>query len=58
MFPTRQREKNHIEANPLKIVIFPVAHGKNRMSEEVENWGSPISVPVAPQGDVNAVESH
>ena len=46
-FPTRHRENGHFEANPLKMAIFRVLRGRNRMSHGVEDRGRLISVPLA-----------
>ena len=45
--PTRYRENGHFEASPLKMAIFPVSRGTNRISQGVEHRGSLISVPWA-----------
>ena len=39
------QENGHFEALPLRVAIFPVSRGKNRISQGVEDLGSLISVP-------------
>ena len=45
--PKRCRENGHSERERFKMAIFPVSLGKNRISQQVEDWGSLISVPQA-----------
>ena len=47
IFPTRYRENGHFEVLPLRVAIFPVSRGKNRILQGVENRGSLITVPLA-----------
>ena len=44
-FLSDTRENCHVEALPLRVAIFLVSLGKNRISQGVEDWGSLISVP-------------
>ena len=46
-FPRDTEKTGHFQANPLTMANFAVSHGKNRMSQRVENPGSLISAPLA-----------
>ena len=43
----RRRENVHFQWIRLKMAVFPMSRGKNRMSQGVENRGSQISMPLA-----------
>ena len=47
IFPTRVRENGLFKEKPSTKAAFPFSRGKNRISQGVENRGSPISVPLA-----------
>ena len=47
VFPTRERENGLFKEKPSTKAVFPFPHGKNRISQGVENRGSLISVPLA-----------
>ena len=47
IFPTRERENGLFKEKPSTKAIFPSSHGKNRISQGVENRGSLINVPLA-----------
>ena len=46
-FPMRESENGLFRGFLFEKAILPVSHGKNRMSQGVENRGSQISVPLA-----------
>ena len=47
IFPTGERGNGHFKEKPSTKAVFPFSHGKNRISQGVENRGSLISVPLA-----------
>ena len=46
-FPCDTGKTAIFKEKPLKMAILPLSHGKNRMSQGVENRGSLISAPSA-----------
>ena len=46
-FPREKGKMVLFEGFSLKMALFPVSRGKNRVSQAVENRGSLISVPLA-----------
>ena len=46
-FPREKGEMVFVEGFSFKMAVFPFSRGKNRISQEVENRASLISVPLA-----------